>query len=104
MGCVIGGGSQIQVDAAGRFGYHLGLAFQVVDDILDVTSTADQLGKPVGSDADNHKNTYVSLLGLADASVLAKEYTEKAKESLCVFPETRDDLISLADTLLKRVF
>ena len=103
MGCLIGGGTDVQVQAAEQFGYYLGLAFQVVDDILDVTATAEQLGKPVGSDADNEKNTYVSLLGLENARALARDYTEKAISALSVFDEQRADLTALAETLLKRV-
>lgn len=102
MGCVVGGGSEEQVNAADRFGYYVGLAFQVIDDILDVISTAEELGKPVGSDAENNKNTYVSLLGLEGAAGLAAEYTEKAKQALSVFPDARKDLIVLADNLFSR--
>ncbi len=103
MGCLIGGGTDAQVKAAERFGYYLGLAFQIIDDILDVTATAEQLGKPVGSDADNEKNTYVSLLGLENARALARDYTAKAVAELAVFDEQRADLTALAETLLQRV-
>ncbi len=103
MGCLVGDGAEAQVKAAREFGYYLGLAFQIIDDILDVTSTAEQLGKPVGSDADNDKNTYVSLLGLEKARVLAEEYTAKAVAALAAFDEQRADLTALAETLLKRV-
>ena len=103
MGCLVGEGTEQQVKAAGQFGYYLGLAFQIIDDILDVTSTAEQLGKPVGSDADNDKNTYVSLLGLEKARTLAEEYTAKAVSALSAFGEQRADLTALAQTLLKRV-
>lgn len=103
MGSILGGGSEAQNEAACRFGYYLGLAFQIIDDILDVTATAEQLGKPVGSDEDNEKNTYVSLLGLDAAYALANEYTEKAVEALSVFGEERADLTALAQYLLKRL-
>ncbi|MBQ6830977.1 MAG: polyprenyl synthetase family protein [Clostridia bacterium] len=104
MGCLVGGGSHEQVEAATQFGYYLGLAFQIIDDILDVTSTAEQLGKPVGGDADHDKNTYVSLLGLDKAHALAEDYTAKAIAALSVFDEQRADLTALAQTLLKRIF
>lgn len=103
MGCLVGEATDEQVKAASRFGYYLGLAFQIIDDILDVTSTAEQLGKPVGSDADNDKNTYVSLLGLEKARALAEEYTANAITALSAFGEQRADLTALAETLLKRV-
>ncbi len=102
MGCVVGGGTADQIDAAGRFGYYLGLAFQVIDDILDVTSTAEALGKPVGSDEENHKNTYVSLLGIDGAFALATEYTEKAVAQLQLFDDN-GDLCTLAHRFLKRI-
>ncbi len=102
MGCVVGGGTDEQVAAAGQFGYYLGLAFQVVDDILDVTATEAQLGKPTGSDAENDKNTYVSLLGLEQAKALAAAYTEKAKIALSVFGEASSDLEQLTEALLCR--
>lgn len=64
MGCVIAGAPREKLDAAGSYAAALGLAFQIVDDILDVTGSTEELGKPVGSDAENKKSTYVSLLGL----------------------------------------
>ena len=101
MGAILGGGSDKQIDSAGRYGYYLGLAFQVVDDILDVTATAEELGKPVGSDDENEKNTYVSLLGLEKAGELAASYTAQAKDALTDFADGAD-LRRLADALLTR--
>lgn len=101
MGAILGGGCKAQVDAAGEYGYYVGLAFQVVDDILDVTATPEQLGKPVGSDNQHQKNTYVSLLGLEKAKELAAAYTAKAVAALDVFRE-RDELVKLAKALLTR--
>lgn len=101
MGAILGGGTDEQVESAGRYGYYLGLAFQVVDDILDVTATAEELGKPVGSDNENEKNTYVSLLGLDKAQALAASYTMQAKEALKGFADGAD-LCRLADALLTR--
>ncbi|MBQ7038860.1 MAG: polyprenyl synthetase family protein [Clostridia bacterium] len=101
MGAILGGGSDEQIESAGRYGYYLGLAFQVVDDILDVTATAEELGKPVGSDDENEKNTYVSLLGLEQAKALAASYTQLAKDTLGCFADSMD-LYKLADALLTR--
>ena len=103
MGCAVGGATEAQMAAADRYGEHIGAAFQMIDDILDVTSTPEQLGKPVGSDAENHKNTYVSLLGLAAARELAASHTAKAIEALSVFGEEGNDLAALAQALLQRV-
>ncbi len=101
MGAILGGGTDAEIDRAGEYGYYLGLAFQVVDDILDVTATAEQLGKPVGSDDVNEKNTYVSLLGLEQARALDASYTDSAKAALADF-DGRNDLCLLADALLTR--
>lgn len=68
--------------AARDYATNLGLAFQIRDDILDVTSTAEELGKPIGSDAANGKSTYVSLLGVAECEKRVEEYTRRAKEAL----------------------
>ncbi len=102
MGCAVGGGDEARKEAADRFGYDLGLCFQVVDDILDVTATEAQLGKPVGSDEANEKNTYVSFLGLEGAKQLAEEYTNRAVQALAVFGEAAEDLVALATALLHR--
>ncbi len=102
MGAILGGGSEEQIEAAGRFGHYLGVCFQIVDDILDVTATAEELGKPVGSDTENEKSTYVSLLGLEEARRRAAAYTERAKEALTAFSEQRTDLCALAEALLVR--
>jgi len=100
-GAILGGGTDEQVESAGQYGYYLGLAFQVVDDILDVTATAEELGKPVGSDDENEKNTYVSLLGIGRARELAVSYTAQAKAALEGFSDGAD-LCRLADALLTR--
>lgn len=102
MGAVLGGGTEEQLQQAGNYGYYVGLCFQIVDDILDVTSTAEELGKPIGSDTENEKTTYVSLLGLEEARRRAAEYTDRAKEALAAFSDERDDLCRLADALLVR--
>ncbi len=102
MGCHIGGGTPQEIEAARRFGTELGLGFQIVDDILDVTSTPEALGKPVGGDEKNAKVTYVSLLGLKGAANLAAERTEKAVLALAPFGEEGAALCSLARALLER--
>ncbi len=102
MGAILGGGNECQVQAAGKYGYYVGLCFQIVDDILDVTATAEELGKPVGSDDENEKSTYVSLLGLEEARRRAAAYTKQAKEALTAFSGDSADLSALADALLVR--
>ena len=103
MGCAVGCGNEAHMIAARQYGQYIGAAFQVIDDILDVTATAEQLGKPVGSDAENQKNTYVSLLGLSASRELATAYTEKAIAALSVFGDHGKDLTMLAQALLERV-
>lgn len=102
MGARLAGASPEQEEAARAFGYNVGLSFQIVDDILDVTASADELGKPVGSDADNEKVTYVSLLGLEEARRLAAERTATALEALAMFGEEANSLRQLAQALLTR--
>lgn len=70
------------MDAAWHYATNLGLAFQIRDDILDAISTAEELGKPVGSDAANQKATYVNLLGVEACEALVLDYTVRAKEAL----------------------
>lgn len=85
MGCIVAGADDEKVKAAQRYAYHIGVAFQIVDDILDVASTTEELGKAVGSDRENDKSTYVSLLGIDKCRELVDEYTEKAVAALSVF-------------------
>lgn len=98
MGCIAAGGTAEQVAAAERYAHSIGLAFQIVDDILDVTSTAEELGKPIGSDADNEKNTFMSLLGLDRCREMVDELTKEAIDSLGAFD---GDTSSLADFAVK---
>lgn len=102
MGARLAGAAPEQEEAARRYGENLGLSFQIVDDILDVTATAEELGKPVGSDADHGKVTYVSLLGLEEARRLAAERTEQALEALNVLDGETRSLRQLAGALLQR--
>lgn len=102
IGVVLAGGEEPQREAARRFGAALGRAFQIIDDILDVTSTAEVLGKPVGGDDENQKVTYVSLLGLERARQLAEEQTAHALEALAVFGDAAEDLRHMAKAMLTR--
>ncbi len=85
-----------------RFAYALGLAFQVQDDVLDVTSTTEVLGKPAGSDEKLQKSTYPSLLGLAAAQQRAVDLHHEAIRALAGFDARADGLRELADFLLTR--
>ncbi len=104
MGALLADASEDQKAAAHTFGYELGLGFQIIDDVLDATSSAEVLGKPVGSDEENEKTTYVTLLGVEGAKALAKTRTEAAVAALSVFDEKADGLRRLAETLLTRIW
>ena len=102
MGVAAAGGSPEQEEAAAGYGAALGLAFQIRDDVLDVLSTEEELGKPIGSDREENKNTYMALYGEEKCSALIGKLTEAAKASLSPsFAET-EFLCSLADSLAVR--
>lgn len=85
LGCIAAGASDKEIKAAGEFARKIGLAFQIKDDILDITSTAEKLGKPTGSDEENGKSTYVKLLGIERCSQLVDELTSEAMATLDSF-------------------
>lgn len=101
-GAVLGGADEEEIACLKDFGRLLGLAFQIQDDILDVTSTSGELGKPVGSDEKNHKTTYVSLFGLEECQNLNRRLTEQAIEKLDHFSVRANFLRELALYLLNR--
>lgn len=89
LGCIVAGASDDLINSAKVFGEKLGLAFQIKDDILDVTSSLEKLGKMTGSDKENNKSTYVTLLGIEKCEELVKELTNEALESLNAFPNNK---------------
>ena len=91
-----------QLKALTDFGYHVGLAFQVIDDILDVTQTSEKLGKTAGKDSKAQKATYPSIMGLEKSGQIAQELTAKAFDALKVFRGKAVALEALAEFLLKR--
>jgi geranylgeranyl pyrophosphate synthase len=103
IGALLGGASADAVDVLGRYGEHLGLAFQIVDDILDVAGDETALGKAVGSDAAHAKLTFPGVYGLAASRRLAEEATAQALAALDRFgPDRADWLRTLANFLLAR--
>ena len=102
-GCIAAGAGADKQLAAGSYGQRLGLAFQIVDDILDVTADEKLLGKPVGSDAADGKYTYVTAVGLDKAKEKAAELSVQAKECLSDFPDN-EFLTGLTDMLLDRKY
>ncbi len=101
MGCICAGANSQQISAASKFAYSLGIAFQIKDDILDVIGDQAKLGKPVGSDAENNKTTYVTLVGIEKAKQDVKSLTDNAVEQLKYFENT-DFLEMLALSLINR--
>lgn len=102
MGVAAAGGSELMLDAAGHFGAAVGMAFQIRDDMLDVISTDEKLGKSVGSDEKENKNTYMALLGAEGCERTVKRLTEFAKNILSeAFTDTLF-LGALADSLAER--
>ncbi len=101
MGC-IAAGAEDKIPQATVFAHNIGLSFQIVDDILDVTSSTEALGKPVGSDSENEKCTYVSLLGIEDSRRIVSSLTAEAKASLEVFDGDVTALAAFADSMENR--
>ena len=102
MGCIAAGADEKLVAAAKEYALHIGLAFQIRDDILDVTGNAEELGKNIGIDAQNGRCTYVSLLGLEEAQSLVDRYTEIALGALDRFDGDTEYLRTFTVQLAKR--
>ena len=104
MGCILGGANPEQAASAISYCEKIGLAFQIVDDILDVVGNSYTLGKPIGNDTASDKSTWVSCLGLDEAKKMADDLNRQAKESVMALPGDKSFLISLADKLAARTF
>ena len=102
IGAVLAGASEQQQRTVELAARELGLAFQIRVDILDVTGNTDELGKPVGSDEKNHKNTYVALEGLEKAKEDVKRYSESAIDRLKSLPVRNEFLYELIEELIDR--
>lgn len=101
LGCLCAGADEQKIKAAEKYAEDIGLAFQIIDDILDVTGSFEKLGKQTGSDTENDKSTYVSLLGIEKCRELVSRLTEDAKKQIEVF-ENRAMLSEFADYLTQR--
>ena len=103
MGGAAAQADEVQRKALEAYAYGIGLVFQVVDDVLDVTGTAEQLGKPIGSDSENGKTTFVTLFGVDGAMQLAEKLNDETCTALRdAFGEKSAFLEQLARTLLNR--
>jgi len=102
MGAIYAGADEPQLDAISRYGEHVGLAFQIVDDILDVEQSSESLGKTAGKDAQQHKITFPSVYGLEESRRMAERERLGAHESLAIFGGRAGRLRELADLIVQR--
>ena len=102
MGVAAAGGTEAQLAAAAQYGAAIGAAFQIRDDMLDVLSTVEKLGKPIGSDAQEHKNTFMALYGQNKCELMIEKLTVRAKDVISDLFDDTDFLCQLADSLAVR--
>ncbi|MEA3302710.1 MAG: polyprenyl synthetase family protein, partial [Pseudomonadota bacterium] len=104
MGAMAAPGEKQHLQQLDHYGKCIGLAFQIVDDILDITGDTETLGKTGGKDAAQQKTTYASLLGLAQASERASQLYDDAVAALDAFDERADPLRELAKLIIQRSY
>ena len=102
IGAALAGASEEELQKMERVASNVGIAFQIQDDILDITSTTEVLGKPVGSDEKNHKLTYVTLHGLEESRQQVQELSKEAVEILHSFGRKNEFLEQLIAQLVNR--
>ena len=102
IGAILGGGDESQIKMLRNYGHHLGLAFQITDDLLDVEGDAALMGKTPGSDQAKNKMTYPALLGLVQSKEAARDHVERALEALGSFGAAAEPLRAIARYLLVR--
>jgi geranylgeranyl diphosphate synthase, type II len=101
-GAIISEAKEYQLNQLKSYSQNIGLAFQVVDDILNVEGDPDLLGKAVGTDKQKNKNTYPSLLGLQESKIFAKELVQIALRALVDFDNRSDPLRAIAKYIIER--
>jgi len=101
-GAVLGGATKEEVASCETFALNIGLAFQVADDILDVTASTEDLGKTAAKDLEADKTTYPKLLGLEESKVEARRLVDEAKASLAPYGERAAPLLAIADYIIER--
>lgn len=102
IGAILAGAEKEQFSSFSSYGEHIGLAFQVVDDILDITGTTEELGKPSGSDVAKKKMTYPSLYGIEESRAIANKIIENAIASADSINGNTEYLVGIAKYLLQR--
>ena len=103
-GAIIGNATESQLENITKYAKNIGLSFQIVDDILDIIGDESKLGKKVGSDLDNHKTTYPSLIGLDESKAIAYELIQEAKNSINMIGNDAYFLNGLADYIIDREY
>lgn len=103
-GAIIGNASEEHLDEITRYAKNIGLSFQIVDDILDIVGDESKLGKKVGSDIENNKSTYPSLLGLEKSKEIANQLINEAKESINKLSDDVEFLNGLAEYIIAREY
>ena len=101
-GAILGGATEEEIAIVEKAAKNIGLAFQIQDDILDVTSTEEELGKPIHSDEKNHKTTYVTLMGIEKASQQVKKLSDEAVTLLEGLNKKNEFLFTLVNELVGR--
>jgi len=102
LGAIFANASETQLDALSRYGEHIGLAFQIVDDILDVVQSSEALGKTAGKDAEQGKITFPAVYGLEESRQMAEQERQRARAALAGFGEPAERLRELADLIVER--
>lgn len=101
-GAIVGGADKEALEKITTYAKNIGLSFQIVDDILDIVGEEEKLGKPIGSDLENHKSTYPSLLGLEESRRIANELIDEAKNTIKDLSSEVEFLNQLADYIINR--
>ena len=102
MGAICAGAGDCALQALTRYGEHIGLAFQIVDDILDVEQSSEELGKTAGKDAQQHKITFPAVYGLPESHRMAREECDSARRALEPFGDRALRLREIADLIVQR--
>lgn len=102
IGAILAGASEKDIHALEKIGYNIGIAFQIQDDILDITGSQQELGKPVGSDIKNNKETYVTLAGLEASAMQVEALSKEAVQLLEQLPGEHEFLDELILSLIHR--
>ena len=101
-GAILAGASESEIERMGRYGRHLGLAFQITDDLLDVTGSFEEMGKTPGSDDRKGKRTYPFLVGIEESRRLAREHVERALDAISGYDDRANPLRAIAFYVLNR--